>query len=33
MRLTGVDLACQRGERGVFAGVSFAVESGRGFDH
>ncbi len=28
MRLTGVDLACQRGERGVFAGVSFAVESG-----
>ncbi len=29
MRLTGVDLVCQRGERGVFAGVSFAVESGR----
>src|SRR5579863_2797769 len=25
MRLTGVDLACQRGEREVFAGVSFAV--------
>ncbi len=29
MRLTGVDLACQRGERGVFAGVNFAVESGQ----
>ena len=29
MRLTGIDLACQRGERGVFAGVSFAVESGQ----
>ncbi|MFZ0525963.1 MAG: heme ABC exporter ATP-binding protein CcmA [Xanthobacteraceae bacterium] len=29
MRLTGVDLACQRGERDVFAGVSFAVESGQ----
>ena len=28
MRLTGVDLACQRGERDVFAGVSFAVASG-----
>jgi heme exporter protein A len=29
MRLTGVELACLRGERGVFAGVSFAVESGQ----
>ena len=29
MRLTGVDLACQRGERGVFADVGFAVESGQ----
>jgi len=29
MRLTGVDLACQRGERDVFAGVNFAVESGQ----
>jgi heme exporter protein A len=29
MRLIGVDLACQRGERGVFAGVNFAVESGQ----
>lgn len=28
MRLIGVDLACQRGERGVFAGVNFAVDSG-----
>ncbi len=27
MRLTGVDLACQRGEREVFAGVNFAVAS------
>jgi heme exporter protein A len=29
MRLTGFDLACERGERGVFAGVNLAVESGR----
>ena len=29
MRLIGVDLACQRGERGVFADVGFAVESGQ----
>ncbi len=29
MRLTGVDLACQRGERAVFAGINFAVESGQ----
>ena len=29
MRLTGIDLACQRGERGVFANVGFAVESGQ----
>jgi heme exporter protein A len=29
MRLTGADLACQRGERGVFTGVGFAVESGQ----
>ena len=28
MRLTGVGLACRRGERDVFAGVSFAVASG-----
>jgi heme exporter protein A len=28
MRLTGVELACQRGERDVFAGVNFAVASG-----
>ena len=28
MRLTGIELACQRGEREVFAGVSFAVTSG-----
>jgi heme exporter protein A len=28
MRLCAVDLACQRGGRAVFAGVSFAVESG-----
>jgi len=28
MRLTGVELTCQRGERDVFAGVSFAVASG-----
>jgi heme exporter protein A len=28
MRLDAVDLACQRGGRGVFSGVSFAVESG-----
>lgn len=28
MRLAGVALACRRGERAVFAGVSFAVASG-----
>jgi len=28
MRLTAVELACQRGGRDVFAGVSFAVSSG-----
>ena len=28
MRLTGIELACRRGERGVFADVSFAVASG-----
>src|ERR1700734_4086590 len=28
MRLTGIELSCQRGEREVFAGVSFAVTSG-----
>jgi len=29
MRLIGIDLACQRGERGVFAGVNFAVGAGQ----
>jgi heme exporter protein A len=28
-----LDLACRRGGRDVFAGVSFAVGPGRGFDH
>ena len=30
MRLSASDLACRRGGRDVFAGVSFSVESGEG---